>query len=299
MLLPETPRVPRASVGALATVLGVALAASLAAFFALLAPAAPPAQAIGGGQDSATLDGQVQFYEASGSGRIGDPFEYECAGTLIDPGWVLTAKHCITDVGATPATSGVLVGDRRLGQGDPHTLESIHLDPGTDSALLELEDPVSNDSYVVGYVAGSTPAVGQNVAIRGWGSPGTGPPRPFLQVATMSVAETRWAGAVVGDRLLLGDIGQGVPERGDSGAGVYAGGRVQAVLSGGDAATYATAVPTADIAGWIQQVSNVAPSIYPALDTPNVPGEPPAAPPASAPAAPPLPDSLLTPNVPD
>lgn len=223
MLLPRILRSPSASIAALAISLGVSLAASLAAFFALLAFAAPPAGAISGGQDSATLDGQVQFYEASGSGRIGDPVEYECVGTLIDVEWVLTAKHCITDVGATAANSGVLVGDRRLGQGDPHALESIHLEQNTDSALLELEDPVSNDSYVVGYVAGSTPAVGQNVAVRGWGSPEEVPPRPFLQVATMSVTDTRWAGATVGDRLTLGNIGQGVPEKGDSGAGVSPG----------------------------------------------------------------------------
>lgn len=190
----------------------------------------------------------------AGSGKIGTPEEFQCSGTLIDEKWVLTAKHCITDSFATTDNSGVLVGDRRVGEGEPHTLESIRQDPDTDSALLELEDPVSNSSFVIGFEGSDAPAEDENVAIRGWGST----PAPDLQVATMRTSDSEWDGAEEGNRLLFANLGSGVLELGDSGAGVYYGGLVTGVISTtDDVFGEASAVPTADIADWILRESGV------------------------------------------
>ncbi len=220
----------------------------------LTAGESTPAAAILAGQDSAALHGQVQIYVASRV--IGLEDEYVCVGTLISTKWVLTAKHCITGPGGNLDNLGVLIGDRRLGQGTPRVLDSIHLHPTTDSALLELEDEVLQPSFVVRYGLG-TPAVNTNVAIRGWGDT----PDPVLQVATMRTADTRWGGAQEGNRLLFDDIGEGGGEEGDSGAGIYVQGAVYGILSTvDDIAGEASAVPTNDIAEWIQATSGVRPA---------------------------------------
>lgn len=223
--------------------------------------AAAPAGAITGGREADRQYGQVQFYVTSGEG---DPGSYACAGTLISPNWVLTAKHCIEDPGANENNSFVLTGDKRLGYGAAHSIKKIHLEPNTDSALLELED--ASSAEVVGYSANEL-ELNSLVDIAGWGSEGSDPPSPTLQVATMLNIDTQWSGAEVGDRLLFEDTGQGRPQEGDSGAGVHPLGKgvIYGVLSGNsdyDDGTYegASAVPTNDIARWIEATSGVAPS---------------------------------------
>jgi hypothetical protein len=234
---------------AVAGVLAIALAVA-----GLGVATATPAAAISNGTVSATLDGQIQFY-VSATGQIGRPDDFECGGTLINVRWVLTAKHCIVNTGATTATAGVLVGDRRLGSGEPHTLQAIFQEPTHDVALLQLSTAASNPAWVEPYGLG-VPAVGSNVAIRGWG-PGT---QTDLKVATLRVGATRVPGVPGGARLALDDIGQGFPEDGDSGGGMKAGGHVYAVHSAAVPAQFAVEVPIEDVAGWIQQITGVGPS---------------------------------------
>ena len=170
---------------------------------------------------------------------------------------MLTAKHCVTKSGGNKHNMNVLFGDTAIGGGEPNFIENTHLESTTDAALLELEDEVTDPNLVVGYgLRDPEPDVGDDLAIAGWGDA----PSPTLQVATMGMEEPQAGGATEGNRWLLTDVGQGIVESGDSGAGVHVDGLVYGVVStAAPVDAQASAVPTNDIAGWIEQTSGVAP----------------------------------------
>lgn len=224
---------------------------------------AEPAEAIVGGTDSQVLGGQVQFFTGPDPWQIGDPNDYQCAGTLISTGWVLIAEHCFSETGATIRNSGFMIGDTRLGGGDPYKIKDVKPHPeGFDAALVQLAEEAPTE-HVVGYGVG-VPEVGDPAKIRGWGATSPGGPRAeVLQEATMELLDEDSPEGEYGARLLFGDIGQGIAIQGDSGAGVDIDGFVYGLYTRNnddDIITEADIVPTEDIADWIEQVSGVAPS---------------------------------------
>jgi trypsin len=146
--------------------------------------------------DDAGDDGQVEEAVVGGSFEPNYKFPWEvslngCHGVLIDPGWVLTAAHCVPMNGwsyrvsysrtdpydgsvhtgsSTVATTGrvFIHPDYKLGGG--------FLNPINDVALIHLDTPFVIDSYIQTVAVPSTPAVlGTTGAIAGGSHNGTPP----------------------------------------------------------------------------------------------------------------------------
>lgn len=245
---------------------GALLLLSLALVAGLGSWEAEPAEAIIGGRDADILGGQVQVISNFGAARPEDCSN--TSGTLISPGWVLTAKHCVERFGVELEAVEVLVGDKRRLQGQLIGVNEVYKNPTTDTALLELEEEAPEE-HVVGYSA-QVPEIGSLVQIRGWGRTnvaGLGVPATYpetLQEATKVVSSHSSSNMTPTARArlesLLTEANEGTTAQGDSGAGWYAEGLIRAVHSQGGGATWSVAVPTADIAPWIEETSGVAPA---------------------------------------
>jgi hypothetical protein len=232
------------------------MAAMLAA--ALLSFAVPGrANAIVGGTTTGALKGQAQIWIVNGS-------KFKCTGSIIAARYILTADHCLYDDYRSrqglypPATARVFVGNRALHQGQQIRVDGYAHAPkpagatDPDIAILHLASPVSNQNLIVNYAKGSDSLTrGLTVAVRGWGqtSKTATNPAPRLKVCNEVVTWDWWS------EYDLKPI-NGYPYYGDSGAGVWVGQIVEAVVtSGGETRTVAAS--TRPVAGWIKQVTNV------------------------------------------
>lgn len=211
---------------------------------------------IGGGSNAAVTGTDWLAYIAitnyDGSGSI-------CTGVLVDPSWVLTAKHCTAK---TPRYINISFGPKRIGAA-PVNDYKIH--PDFDAALLHLKDPVTG--VAPARLAQNQANIGDIGIEYGWG--GTGKALQNTQQRVVASCYT-----VVGkddpSRFTADCSGEpasgqfsykvqwpGVTtEHGDSGGPLVVNGQVVGTLIGGnpEAAYFGSVLP---LAGWLQEIARV------------------------------------------
>ena len=170
--------------------------AAMAAVFATLALGVQPASAVVGGNDASAGE-----YPAVA--RITYAGAFLCTGTLVAPNWVLTAGHCSSLTGGTPATPAswppqlinVRIGGLRPGEGEQVSVKRVIMQPnyllnrGYDISLFELNAPSAKAPVkVAGTGEGSLWSAGTLETIVGWGATEEGGDLPdVLQEAQVPV----------------------------------------------------------------------------------------------------------------
>ena len=216
---------------------------------------APPAQAILNGADASDPVGAVQIILKDGT-RL-------CTGTLINPGWVLTAKHCITDSGARPADTYVLLGDLRYRQGERHDVQQFFEHPTSDAALVKLTTRTDRIDMVLPY-GYNDPAIGAPATIKGWGATLAHPTNPATTLqASSNIVATLPGGS---DTMVLTSTDGSRPQNGDSGGSVTIHGLLCGVHSSSGPLT-STEVKTSALVTWVVATAHVLPGGACDLDT--------------------------------
>ncbi|MFE9743205.1 trypsin-like serine protease [Streptomyces sp. NPDC006477] len=212
----------------------------------------------------------------TGKVTIGDSMR-SCTATLVDPSWVVTAKHCFADNPAdtTTVTAGapkdkttVTVGRTDLTTSGGHTTDLVQLVPHADRDLVmaRLDKPALNVTPVA--LSTTEPAAGQDITVVGFGRTKTDWVPSKLHSATFTTGASDTSGFLISPKapadatICQGDAGAPAI-RTENGKPALVGITTRSGLNGCLDAANTTAgayeTRTDNLREWIQQTRALAP----------------------------------------
>ncbi len=235
-------------------VVGAALALVTAAPAATAGPVVPPpsdpgmAPQIIGGQPATNAPWAARLFVNG---------QQNCSATIIAPRYILTARHCVSNTGAT-YTFRIGSLDQTSG-GTVATAVAITRSTQADLAIARLDRDVSATYAPLGST-GSV-SVNQTVQVYGWGATCTNQPEINCQARYLKYANVRVYSincrdyhsgiAVCANRV------DGITAGGDSGGPMFAGNVQVGVASTSDRATRTAYTNITQYRSWIRSIAGV------------------------------------------
>jgi trypsin len=196
-----------------------------------------------------------------------------CGGSVIAPGWVVTAAHCLS--GRTSSRVYAIAGDHTIsdvsGREQASQGQRIFLHPDynsrtydSDIALLKLRTPLSFNTYVSSISVAALPADNTPLTVVGWGATreGGAVSQKLLKVAVplqnSTACERSYPGDITVNMFCAGETVGGKDScQGDSGGAIFTAGALVGVVSWGDGCArpnkYGVYTKAANFTAWIQR----------------------------------------------